>query len=68
MNGKVALPTKEGKAAIEDALSFLSDGVATTSLCAPSQCGLKLAAEDHLVDRGHLGIVGHEVRADEGIA
>ena len=58
--GNVAVPSKEGKAAIEDAVAFLAHQPPLAPLMAPPEpSGLKLAAEDHLVDRGTLGRVGH---------
>jgi len=57
--GKVAVASKEGKAALEDAVTFLQRQPPLAPLVEPSCRGLKLAAEDHLVDRGALGKVGH---------
>ena len=61
--GKVAVATKEGKAAVEDALAFLAKQDALPAITEPEDelalTGLRLACEDHLVDRGTLGLVGH---------
>lgn len=57
--GKVAVASKEGKEALEDAVAFLTCQTPLGPLVEPSCRGLKLAAEDHLVDRGALGKVGH---------
>jgi len=58
--GNVAVATKEGKAAVEDAIAFLRRQAPLAPLSEPTTGeGLKLSAEDHLVDRGTLGTVGH---------
>ena len=61
--GKVAVATKEGKAAVEDALAFLAKQAALPAITEPEDelalTGLRLSCEDHLVDRGTLGLVGH---------
>jgi len=60
-NGKLALPSKEGKTAVNDALAYLAgSGVAAGPVSNETGGGMKLAAEDHAVDRGALGMIGHE--------
>ena len=56
--GKVAVVSKEGKAAVEDALKFLARQSPLPLLREAGE-GLKFSAEDHLLDRGTLGVVGH---------
>ena len=62
-SGKVAVASKEGVAVVDEALRFLEKQPALSALTAPSDAdaaeGLRLACEDHLVDRGTLGVVGH---------
>lgn len=62
--GQVALPTKEGTRVIDEAVQFLRALPAPLpALSEPTEPGaleaLKLSAEDHLVDRGTLGRIGH---------
>ncbi|KAL1529455.1 hypothetical protein AB1Y20_000402 [Prymnesium parvum] len=64
LGGKVCLPTKEGRSAVMEAVSFLR---ALRSALPPlklpegpaAAAALQLSAEDHLVDRAALGRVGH---------
>lgn len=58
--GKVAVVTKEGAAAVAEAIAFLDALEASSSLAfEPEGSGLALAAADHLHDRGSLGVIGH---------
>ena len=62
--GHVALPTKEGTRAIDEAVQFLQALPGPLpALSEPIEPGaleaLKLSAEDHIVDRGTLGHIGH---------
>ena len=59
LEGRVAVPSKEGKAAVLDAVAFLSAQPPLPALAEPTGKGFKLSAEDHLVDRGTRGKVGH---------
>ena len=59
LEGRVAVPSKEGKAAVLDAIAFLSTQPPLPALAEPTGKGFKLSAEDHLVDRGTRGKVGH---------
>ena len=69
-DGKVAIETKEGRAAVDEAVAFLSKkqpmlGLSVDSSSEdPAVRGMRCAAQDHAVDRGCLGEVGHE-GADE---
>ena len=56
--GKRLKPTKEGAAAVRDALAFLQKQPALPRLAA-SESGLLLAAADHVADRGACGQIGH---------
>ena len=59
--GKTAVPSKEGAAAVREAARAMH-GLAPLPplvLQADGQ-GLRLAAEDHLTDRGASGHVGHQ--------
>mmetsp|Transcript_11351 Transcript_11351/g.29022 ORF Transcript_11351/g.29022 Transcript_11351/m.29022 type:complete len:415 (-) Transcript_11351:175-1419(-) len=62
--GKVAVATKEGQAAVREAVGFLDGTEAIPELCEPEDTttllAFRLAAEDHLLDRGTLGVIGHE--------
>lgn len=58
--GKTAVVTKEGQAAVRDAIAFLKRCTPLPSLADESPQGLCLAAEDHLHDLGSRGAVGHE--------
>jgi hypothetical protein len=59
----VAVATKEGIAAVDDALKFLAKQQPLSALMAPGDAtaaeGMRLACEDHLVDRGTTGTIGH---------
>lgn len=57
--GKTAVVTKEGVAAVNDALAFLERQDALPQLETAMPEGLRLAAEDHLTDLGGNGTVGH---------
>lgn len=57
--GKVAVPSKEGVAAPRDAIAAMRSQPAVVPLRREDGEGLRLAAEDHLVDRGGSGTVGH---------
>ena len=57
--GKVAVPSKEGVAAPRDAVAAMRAQPAVAPLRREDGEGLRLAAEDHLVDRGSSGTVGH---------
>ena len=59
--GRVAVATKEGRAAVEDALAFLAQQAPLPPVAEPDGLvsGMSLSAEDHLVDRGTAGAVGH---------
>ena len=57
--GKVAVPSKEGEAAVQDAILFLAKHPPLHALAEPVGRGLQLSAEDHLADRGGSGKVGH---------
>lgn len=59
LEGRVAVPSKEGKVAVLDAIAFLSTQPPLPALAEPAGKGFKLSAEDHLVDRGTRGKVGH---------
>lgn len=58
------IPTKEGVAAVNEALAFLKDQVPLAPVEVPqndtARLGMFLAAQDHLVDRGENGMIGHE--------
>ena len=60
--GKVAVATKEGTAAVHDAITYVSKLRALPDLYEPvdliARRALRLAAEDHLVDKGELGTIG----------
>ena len=62
--GKVAVATKEGPAAIKDALAYLAVLAPLQGLAEPAAANdldaMVLAAADHLHDRGSLGAIGHE--------
>jgi len=62
--GKVAVATKEGVAAVKEALSYLSGRTSMRSLELPvgslARRALRLAAEDHLIDKGTVGTIGHD--------
>ena len=64
--GKVAVATKEGTAAVHDAITYVSKLRALPDLHEPvdliARRALRLAAEDHLVDKGELGTIGHDGR------
>ena len=64
--GKVAVATKEGTAAVHDAITYVSKLRALPDLYEPvdliARRALRLAAEDHLVDKGELGTIGHDGR------
>ena len=61
--GKVAVASKEGRKAIDEVLAFLAKqpplGPLTAHPDALADESLRLSCEDHLVDRGTLGVVGH---------
>jgi len=57
--GKLAVPSKEGAAAVHDALAFLAKHPPLPALAEPAGRGLQLSAEDHLADRGGSGKIGH---------
>ena len=54
------LSTKEGKAAVDDALAFLAQQPALPGFGAAQVAGLQLAAEDHVADVGAVGTASHE--------
>lgn len=62
--GKVAVATKEGTAAVDEAVAFLKALAPSTGLAEPDDDialrALRLACDDHLNDRGTLGQIGHE--------
>jgi len=58
--GKTAVVTKEGQAAVLDAIGFLGSIAPHPPLSEVCIQGLRLAAEDHLLDLGQRGAVGHE--------
>ena len=66
--GGVVIPTKEGAKAVQEALAFLKEAKPRPPLDPPpddvSARALALAAQDHVVDRGTLGLVGHD--GDDG--
>lgn len=68
--GKVAVPSKEGTKAIDEAVSYLRAlpeclPAITQPTDSTALDALKLSAEDHLVDRGTLGRIGH--RGSDGL-
>jgi len=58
--GKTAVVTKEGQAAVWDTLNYLEGKKPLLPLQDSCIAGLRLAAEDHLLDLGTRGAVGHE--------
>jgi hypothetical protein len=62
--GAVAVPTREGAAAVREAIEFLRAQPALAPVVPPADGvaarALHLAAEDHVADRGTLGAVGHD--------
>jgi hypothetical protein len=58
--GKTAVVTKEGQAAVHDAIRYLEDSAGCAPLGDACVQGLRLAAEDHLLDLGKRGAVGHQ--------
>lgn len=62
--GKVAIATKEGKKVVEEAIAYLKVTPPPPALVEPPDDvairALRLACEDHLVDKGTLGHIGHE--------
>lgn len=58
--GKTAVVTKEGQAAVRDAIAYLQKRTPLDALADASPQGLCLAADDHLHDLGSRGAVGHE--------
>lgn len=66
--GKVAVATKEGTKAVDEAIAYLRALTPLEGLVEPADDvalrALALACDDHLVDRGTLGQIGHE-GADE---
>lgn len=58
--GRTAVVTKEGPAAVRDAIRYLEASVGVPPLADYCVQGLRLAAEDHLLDLGTRGAVGHQ--------
>jgi len=58
--GKTAIVTKEGQVAVRDAISYLESVAPLPPLAADCMQGLCLGAEDHLLDLGQRGAVGHQ--------
>lgn len=58
--GRTAVVTKEGQAAVRDAIRYLEGSPRLPPLAEECVQGLRLAAEDHLLDLGTRGAVGHE--------
>ena len=56
----VPVETKEGKGAVEDALTFLAKQPPLPGFATEQVAGLALAAEDHVADIGSKGLVQHE--------
>ena len=56
----VAVETKEGKGAVNDALAFLAKQPPLPGFATEPVAGLALAAEDHVADIGPKGLVQHE--------
>jgi len=51
--------TKEGLAAVEDAISYLKDKESIPGFGTQQQLGLRVAGEDHIVDVGSIGVASH---------
>eukprot|EP00746_Dinoflagellata_sp_MGD_P082059 gnl/MRDRNA2_/MRDRNA2_32590_c0_seq1.p1 gnl/MRDRNA2_/MRDRNA2_32590_c0~~gnl/MRDRNA2_/MRDRNA2_32590_c0_seq1.p1 ORF type:complete len:411 (-),score=71.56 gnl/MRDRNA2_/MRDRNA2_32590_c0_seq1:22-1254(-) len=58
--GKTEVATKEGTAAVQDAITFLERCRPLEALDEVNVPMLRLAAEDHLVDLGSSGAIGHK--------
>jgi len=58
--GKTAVVSKEGQVAVRDAISYLERSPQLPQLAEACTQGLRLAAEDHLLDLGTRGAVGHQ--------
>merc|ERR1719487_1546040 len=58
--GKTAVVTKEGQHAVRDAIHFLERTAKLSPLADACTQGLRLAAEDHLLDLGKRGAIGHQ--------
>lgn len=58
--GKIVVVTKEGAAAVHDALAFLEQQPPVPPLAPENVRMLRLAAEDHVADLGPKGIIGHK--------
>jgi len=51
--------TKEGTAAVDDALAFLAKQEARPGFCIEQVRGLRLAGQDHATDVGQVGVASH---------
>lgn len=58
--GKGNVVTKEGQAAVRDAINYLEQSNKLPQLADACAQGLRLAAEDHLLDLGSHGTTGHQ--------
>jgi uncharacterized protein YkwD len=57
--GKTAMVTKEGEAVVDEAIKYLAGLKDVTPLLPQNLVGLRLAAEDHVVDIGAAGTASH---------